>query len=70
MTLDRFRCREVREGAGLSQLELGERAGVPRETISKFENGRVELNPQQLAEIERVLRLAVERRLAQLEGTV
>lgn len=34
------RVRELREGLGLSQGELGERLGVSRQTINSIENGR------------------------------
>jgi len=34
------RVRELREGTGLSQGELGERLGVSRQTINSIENGR------------------------------
>lgn len=36
----RNRVRELREGKGLSQGELGERLGVSRQTINSIENGR------------------------------
>ncbi|MFI5036293.1 MAG: helix-turn-helix transcriptional regulator [Acidimicrobiales bacterium] len=36
----RNRVRELREGAGLSQGQLGERLGVSRQTINSIENGR------------------------------
>jgi len=36
----RNRVRELREGIGLSQGELGEHLGVSRQTINSIENGR------------------------------
>jgi putative transcriptional regulator len=36
----RSRLRELREGAGLSQAELGAAVGVSRQTINAIERGR------------------------------
>ncbi len=36
----RNRVRELRESAGLSQGQLGERLGVSRQTVNSIENGR------------------------------
>lgn len=40
MTPIRLLLREVREARGLTQLALGERAGVRQATISEMESGR------------------------------
>ena len=36
------RLRELREAAGLTQKELGERVGVPYQNIARIERGAVE----------------------------
>jgi transcriptional regulator with XRE-family HTH domain len=36
------RLRQLREAAGLTQEQLGERAGMPYQSIAKYERGAVE----------------------------
>ncbi|HEU4995878.1 MAG TPA: helix-turn-helix transcriptional regulator [Gemmatimonadaceae bacterium] len=59
MTPIRVRLREEREKAGLTQVELAERAGVRQPTISALENrapgGRIDLDLlEKLAKVLRV----------------
>ena len=47
----------AREARGLSQRELGRKAGVPQGHISKIENGAVDLRVSSLIALARVLDL-------------
>lgn len=38
----RLRVRELRESAGMTQTELGERAGIRRATVADIEAGRTQ----------------------------
>ena len=38
------RIKELREGLGMTQVELSERSGVSQEHISRLENGRHNIN--------------------------
>ena len=49
--------RNVREAKGLSQRELGKKAGVPQGHISKIENGAVDLRLSSLVALARTLDL-------------
>lgn len=49
------RIREARQQQELSQLELGERAGIDNKTVSRAENGIYAISVDQLARIARVL---------------
>ena len=49
--------REAREAKGLSQRELGKKAGVPQGHISKIENGAVDLRVSSLVALARTLDL-------------
>lgn len=51
--------RQAREGLGLSQRELGRRAGVPQSHVSKIESGQVDLRLSSLVALARVLDLEV-----------
>ena len=52
--------REAREAKGLSQRELGRKAGVPQGHISKIENGAVDLRVSSLVALARTLDLELE----------
>lgn len=52
--------REAREARGLSQRELGRKAGVPQGHISKIENGAVDLRLSSLVALARTLDLELE----------
>ncbi len=52
--------REAREAKGLSQRELGKKAGVPQGHISKIENGAVDLRLSSLVALARTLDLELE----------
>lgn len=49
--------RKAREAKGLSQRELGRKAGVPQGHISKIENGAVDLRLSSLVALARTLDL-------------
>ncbi len=49
--------RKAREAKGLSQRELGKKAGVPQGHISKIENGAVDLRLSSLVALARALDL-------------
>lgn len=49
--------REAREAKGLSQRELGRKAGVPQGHISRIENGAVDLRLSSLVALARTLDL-------------
>jgi transcriptional regulator with XRE-family HTH domain len=49
--------RAAREAKGLSQRELGRKAGVPQGHISRIESGAVDLRVSSLIELARVLDL-------------
>ena len=49
--------RKAREAKGLSQRELGRKAGVPQGHISKIENGAVDLRLSSLVALARALDL-------------
>lgn len=49
--------RKAREAKGLSQRELGKKAGVPQGHISKIENGAVDLRVSSLVALARTLDL-------------
>ena len=49
--------RKAREAKGLSQRELGKKAGVPQGHISKIENGTVDLRLSSLVALARTLDL-------------
>lgn len=49
--------RKAREAKGLSQRELGKKAGVPQGHISKIENGAVDLRVSSLVALARTLEL-------------
>lgn len=49
--------RKAREAKGLSQRELGKKAGVPQGHISKIENGTVDLRVSSLVALARTLDL-------------
>ena len=49
--------RKAREAKGLSQRELGKKAGVPQGHISKIENGAVDLRLSSLVALARTLDL-------------
>lgn len=49
------RIRDHRHAAGLSQLQLADRAGIDNKTISRAENGRYAVSIDQLARIARAL---------------
>ena len=49
--------RKAREARGLSQRELGKKAGVPQGHISKIENGAVDLRVSSLVALARALDL-------------
>jgi HTH-type transcriptional regulator / antitoxin HigA len=46
---------EVLEARGMTQVELAERMGRPKKTISELINGKIELTPQTALQLERVL---------------
>ena len=39
-----MRIKELREAAGMTQIELSEKSGVSQEHISRLENGRHNIN--------------------------
>ena len=54
------RIRERREAAGLTQAELGTRAGISRVTLTRIEKGEHSPRTETLTAIARVLRVDVE----------
>lgn len=52
--------RKAREAKGLSQRELGKKAGVPQGHISRIENGAVDLRVSSLVALARTLDLELE----------
>jgi transcriptional regulator with XRE-family HTH domain len=54
---------ELREHAGLSQLELAQRAGVVEKTISRAENGRVDVRGGTLRSIAKALDVEIDELL-------
>ena len=52
-TYQKARLRELREAAGLTQPGLAELAGVPQQSLSRYENGELHT-----ARVEVVLRIA------------
>ena len=58
-TIEHIACelREAREAKGLSQRELGKKAGVPQGHISRIENGAVDLRVSSLVALARTLDL-------------
>ena len=61
-TIEHIACelRKAREAKGLSQRELGKKAGVPQGHISKIENGAVDLRVSSLVALARTLDLELE----------
>lgn len=49
------RIRDARHAAGLSQLELADRAGIDNKTVSRAENGVYAVSVDQLARLARAL---------------
>lgn len=45
-----FRIREIREGKGMTQTELSEKAGITRATIWKLETGEEEVTTSKTLE--------------------
>ena len=52
------RLREARVAAGLSQSELEDISGIPKERLSRYENGHVEPSIQTLARLSRALNVS------------
>ena len=52
--------KDARKAQGLSQADLGAKAGIPQSHISKVENGDVDLRISSLVELARVLKLELE----------
>lgn len=59
-----LRLRELREQAGLSQTELAKAVGVSRAAVSQWEADVTEPTTKRLAELSRVLNVAVDRLMA------
>ncbi|WP_055550611.1 helix-turn-helix domain-containing protein [Streptomyces sp. NBRC 110028] len=55
------RLRDLRRERGLTQLQLGTRAGVDDKTISRIENGRHPTSIDQIARLARALGVASHR---------
>jgi transcriptional regulator with XRE-family HTH domain len=53
------RVRQLREAAGWSQIELGERAGLSNQVISRIEGARVEPKLSSLEQIAKALGTSV-----------
>ncbi|MEO3862077.1 helix-turn-helix transcriptional regulator [Acrocarpospora sp. B8E8] len=51
------RLRELREGHGLTQEQLGEMAGVDRKTVNRIENGMYSLHLDKVFQIADALRI-------------
>ena len=51
--------REVREGAGLRQMELAERLGKPQSFVSKYESGERRLDLIELHQVCRVVGISL-----------
>lgn len=62
----RARIKQLREAASLTQLETAHRAHVDQTTISLFENGYINLRPEQIAALEQVCRKELAKRLGEL----
>lgn len=50
-TFDSLNIRDLRKAAGMTQTDLAKLLGVNRATISKYENGTINLNVSQLQKI-------------------
>lgn len=55
-----LRIKQLREAAGLTQAELGDKAGVSRSQLSEIENERKPANTIRLGAIAKALGVAVE----------
>lgn len=51
----------LREGLGLTQAEFGERVGVDKMTVSRWERGTLRPNGESLAAVEKVRREAIRK---------
>lgn len=60
------KLREMRVLLGMSQFSVARQSGVERTRLSLFENGHVELEPEQLAHIRQVLEKAAADRASTL----
>ena len=57
---DTSAIREARIAKGLSQEELGERVGVKKAAVSKWETGRVYPRPRQARQLAKALGITVD----------
>ena len=54
------RLRMLRKGSGLTQVQLAQKATVPRSVIARFETGRTELSTKNLMKIADALGCSME----------
>ena len=64
------RIQEARKAAGLSQESLGERLGVSRQAVSKWENGTSEPNTSNLMALARLYGIPAEDLLKGVESAL
>lgn len=62
--------REIRKEAGLSQLELANRLGVPQSFVSKYESGERRLDILEIRLICNALKLSLQAFIKRLESNL
>jgi len=62
--------RELRAMAGFTQFDVARRSGVDRSKLSLAENGHVDLRPEEIVAIRKVLLERIESRAAELKGVL
>ena len=60
--------KQERVAAGITQNTLAIRSGISRMRLSQSENGEIQLKPEELETVRRVLRMEIERRARELEN--
>ncbi|PYX72554.1 MAG: hypothetical protein DMG72_14625 [Acidobacteria bacterium] len=63
----RIRVQRVRRVTGSSQYRVAKKAGMGRTRLSLFENGPIDLRPEELEALQRALRDTVGRRISEFE---
>lgn len=61
------RIRELREASGMSQSDLARAAGIPRQLVSRWENGVHEPGAENLRILRRVLGVSLDKLMEEEE---